>query len=225
MDIADNVEFRNRLIVLADLFDVKLSPQRQALYFEALRDLAFDAVANAFGQAAKTCKFFPKPVELRSLAVGDVEDQAETAWMDLKRAMGRVGSYSSLITDATLGEAIRAVFGSWPEACTMELSPEMWTAKRKEFGRVYRVLRDRQLVGSRYLPGLCEIQNAGIDAWAKYVPVAQLMAGDVQVLRASEADAARTAIAATSHGFSLLRDNVDADDPLGAPDGEPTHVA
>jgi len=208
MDIADSVEFCNRLVMLAELFDLKLAATRQALYFEALRDLSFESVAKALNQAAKTCKFFPKPAELRALAVGDTEDLAEAAWMGLRKAMTRVGSYSSLIADAALGESIIAVFGSWPEACALELSQEMWASKRKEFGRVFRVLRDRDVRGSRYLPGNCETQNAGRKDWAKYTPVAHLTAGGIKTLTAAQAETVKTQIAASAHGFSRIEDSL-----------------
>lgn len=206
MDIADNVEFRNRLVMLAELFDVKLSPQRQALYFEALRDLPFPAVAKGLNQAAKTCTFLPRPAEIRSLAVGDAEDRTEAAWMALKQAMRSIGSYASLVTvDPALGEAVIAVFGSWPAACQLELTPEMWAAKRKEFGRVYHVLSDRGLVGPRYLAGICEQQNAGRLEWRKYVPVALLEgAGQIRQLDGATAETYRQQLAAQAHGFSQL---------------------
>lgn len=211
MTIDDNGEFRRRLITLAELFDLKLAPTRQALYFEALRDLSFEAVAQALNQAAKSCTFFPRPAELRTFALGDAEDRVEAAWMRLRSALGRVGAYSSLaITDPTLAETILAVFQSWPEACATELSPEMWAAKRKEFGRVYRVVQGRQLVGPRYLPGICERQNGGKADWQQFVPVA-LLDGDgaVRTLTGAAADAYRTQLPEQAHGFGQLRDSLD----------------
>src|SRR4051812_3755329 len=177
MHVSDSGEFVRRLVVLGELFEATLSPAKQALYFEALRDLPFKDVAGALNAAAKVCTFMPKPAELRKLAVGDVDDLAEQAWMALRKAMASVGGDSSLVTsNPALGEAILAVFGSWPDACSSELSPEMWSSKRKEFGRVYRVLTGRQLDGARYLAGVCESQNAGRKDWSKFVPVAVLEA-------------------------------------------------
>lgn len=210
MDIADNVEFRNRLVALGEVFDVKLSPQRQALYFEGLRDLPFAAVAKGLNRAVQTCTFFPKPAELRTLAIGDAEDHIEAAWMRLRHALSAVGAYSSLVvTDPALGEAIGACFGSWPEACSSDLSPEMWASKRKEFGRMYRVLVDRQLIGARYLPGLCEAQNAGHREWMRFTPVMRLATEGLERLTLEQAEQARTTIAANSHGFKRLTDGMD----------------
>jgi len=209
MDIDDNGDFRRRLVLLAELFDVKLSAARQALYFEALRDLPFEGVASALNQAAKGCTFFPKPAELRQLACGDAEDQAELAWMAFRRAMTAAGSYASLVVaDPALGEAILAMFGSWPAACATELSPEMWASKRKEFGRVYRVLVQRPLVGARYLPGICEQQNAGREDWRRHIPVAALAGGDVTPLSPQEAEQAKASISAQSHGFTRITSEI-----------------
>lgn len=197
MDIADNGEFRQRLVTLAELFDLKLAATRQALYFEALRDLPFEKVAQALNQAARVCKFFPKPAELRAIIVGDAEDAAEGAWMIFRKAMSAVGGYSSLVTaNPALGETILAVFGSWPQACSLELSPEMWASKRKEFGRVYRVVAGRSLDGVRYLPGICETRNMGREEWKKYIPIAVLETDMVRLLEGSEAESYRQLAAA-----------------------------
>lgn len=208
MDTADNAAFRQRLIGLAEVFDVKLSPQRVALYFEALRDLEFGAVVDALNQAVRIAKFFPRPAEIRTLALGDTEDRAESAWISFRQAMTRAGSYASLsVADAALGETILAMFGSWPAACAQELSQEMWSSKRKEFGRVYRVLCQRHLEGSRYLTGICEQQNTGREDWLRYVPVHRLDAGGLShQLSLEDADRERLQIAARSSGLSQLRD-------------------
>jgi hypothetical protein len=198
MHVNDSAEFVRRLVMLSELFDVSLSTAKQALYFEALRDLPFADVAASLNAAARACTFMPKPAELRKLAVGDDEDLAEQAWLAFRGAMRSAGAYASLATqDPALGETIVAMFGGWPQACAEDLSPEMWSSKRKEFGRVYRVLRDRGLAGTRYLPGTCEQQNAGRPAWLKFVVVAVLGAkGEIRQLRGDQADDYRTLIAA-----------------------------
>lgn len=195
MDIGDSTEFRNRLVALAELFDGKLSASKQALYFEALRDIPFPDVAAAIGAAVKACTFMPKPAELRKLAVGDSEDLAEAAWLLFRQALRSVGAYTSIaLTDAALGETVLALFGGWPEACRAEYSPEMWSSKRKEFGRIYRVFRDRALGGARYLPGLTEMANAGREDWRKYFALAVLDGHEVLRLDGDEAETYRQQI-------------------------------
>jgi hypothetical protein len=208
MDTSQNAEFRRRLEGLAEVFDTKLSPQRIALYFAALMDLELPAVVIGLNQAVRVCKFFPRPAEIRTLVLGDSEDRAEAAWLAFRQAMRVAGSYASVsIQDAALGEAILSMFGSWPAACAQELSQEMWSSKRKEFGRVYRVLCQRNLDGARYLPGICEQQNAGRRDWLKFVTVYRLDAGGISpALSLEAAEQERQQIAAVSSGMAQLRD-------------------
>lgn len=210
MDTSDNDEFCNRIVALGEIFNAQLSPQKQALYFEALRDLPFPAVAQALNDAARTCTWFPKPAEIRTLALGDAEDATEAAWMQFQAAMRAVGGYSSLVVrDTALADTITAVFQSWPAACDLDLSPEMWAAKRKEFGRVYRVVRQRGQVGGRYLFGIHERHNAGRSEWMQYTPVAELnRAGEVCPLSLEEAEAARTQLAAVHGGLRQLASEI-----------------
>lgn len=205
MDTADNREFIWRLVTLAELFDVKLSPQRQALYFEALRDLPLVTVCRGLNTAAKACTFMPKPAEIRSLAIGTDEDQAERAWVQFKDAMRLAGGYTSLaLQDGALAETIVAMFGSWPAACSTELSPEMWASKRKEFGRLYHIYRDRDVSGPKYLLGICEQQNAGIAEWKRFNPVALITETGIKQLDAAEADAYRAQLAGQRHEMTRI---------------------
>ncbi len=164
------------------------------------------ASAQAMNAAAKGCKFFPRPVELRTLAQGDSEDATEAAWLAFRQAMQRLGYMASVsVQDAALGEAITALFGSWSGACTAELSPEMWASKRKEFGRVYRVMQQRNLDGGRYLAGTAERQNSGRRDWLKFVPMGQIgRDGSVKQLTEAEGDAERERLAVESHEFSRI---------------------
>jgi hypothetical protein len=212
MTVDDSDEFFRRLVALAEIFDLKLSPQRQALYFQALRDLPFAAVTEAMNTAARACTFFPKPAELRMLAIGDTEDQVEVAWIGLRKALASLGAYASFATsNAALAETIVSVFGGWPQACSADLSPEMWAAKRKEFGRVYRVFVGRQLEGPRYLPGLTEQQNAGRLNWEKYVSVGLLDGDVVRALPPHEADTYRAVLSGQAHGLARLSASMSPD--------------
>lgn len=206
MNTEDQPDFLRRLMALAEVFDVKLSPARSALYFEALRDLPMASAMQALNAAVKGCKFFPRPVELREFAQGNSDDAAEAAWLAFQSAMRRLGAMASVsVRDAALAETVLAMFGSWPEACAAELSPEMWAAKRKEFGRTYRVMRGRMLDGGRYLMGTAERHNGQRGDWLRYTPVGRIdRDGTVLRLSAAEAEAERQQLAAASNEFSRL---------------------
>ena len=162
--------------------------------------------------AVRTFKFMPKPAEIRVLAIGDTEDLAEQAWLNWKKAARIAGAYASIATDdPALGEALVSIFGGWPEACLIELSPEMWAAKRKEFGRVYRVMAERRLVGPRYLPGLCERANAGQPDWMRFVELHVLDGRHLKLLAFTDAETYRAQLSAQAGGFKQLEAEVIVD--------------
>lgn len=160
MDISDSDEFTKRLVALGEYYDATLSPVKQAMYFEAMRDLPFTLVVRAMNLSMKSCTFMPKAAELRKLVVGDDEDTAEMAWLEYKSMARQIGGYQSpVFEDSALADALVAVFGSWEAACWSDFSPEMWSSKRKEFGRVYRAMRQRGETGPRRLAGFFQREN------------------------------------------------------------------
>lgn len=125
MDSNDAPEFTARLIALAEVFDVKLSPARQALYFEALADLDAPDVFDGMAEALKSCKFFPKPVEIREFAHGTPAQAAEEAWLRLRALISERGAYREPDLendDGTLYDSMISVFGSWRGACAAEFN-------------------------------------------------------------------------------------------------------
>ena len=133
-------EFLARLMALGELFNAKLSEAAQTLYFDALSDLDIDDVVCGMTDAAKSCKFMPKPIEIRELATSSVDDDAEESWEALKSNSRRLGAYDSSWRDDVSETAIQtlyAIFGNWSNFCTWDYSHEMWAAKRKEFIRSY----------------------------------------------------------------------------------------
>jgi hypothetical protein len=62
--------------------------------------------------------FFPRPAELRSLVVGNVEDRAELAWQATVREVRRVGWTGTPTLDAvTLRAALGLFGGGWRTLC------------------------------------------------------------------------------------------------------------
>lgn len=215
VDTHENTEFRARLVAAAEYFGVELSSQSQMLYFEALRDLPSDEVFKALGRAIQTNTFMPKVAELRIMVLGSDEDRTEAAWLALRAAQRVVGSYASLaVTDAALGEAVVHIWGSWPAACQIDLSPEMWASTRKQFGRVYKVLKERNLSGPRYLPGICEQANHGHEDWLRWITVGVIGAeGTISQLRGDQAELFRTQLAA-ARGFTRMDGEVANEIPI-----------
>lgn len=146
-------EFIGRLMALGELFNAELSASKQALYFEALQDLDWRDLRVAMGQAVKDCKFMPKPAELRELTLGSLEDEAAEAWASWKDLARRRGAYNPITADSVDGRSLVEVFGGWPQFCEIDLSPEMWASKRKEFLQAYKRHAKRR---DEY-PELCQL--------------------------------------------------------------------
>ena len=70
-----DVEFATRLGVLAEVFGESLTPNRVAGYWAALSDLEPGDLYAAMDHALKTCRFFPRPAELRDHAESLAEDR------------------------------------------------------------------------------------------------------------------------------------------------------
>jgi hypothetical protein len=145
--------FLERLAALGEVFDAKFSEMKQQLYFEALKDLDLCDVVDGMNEALKTCKFMPRPAEIRELAVGSLEDQAGAAWAEWKELARRQGAYKQITAESVDGRSLVDVFGGWPQFCAADFSPEMWASKRKEFLQAYR----RHARRRHEYPELCQL--------------------------------------------------------------------
>jgi len=122
---------------LAEMFNRELSHTGLLLYVQALDDLDVDTVQRAAGLAAKTCKFFPTPVELRELAgQARPEDRALLAWEAFATAVERVGGYASPDFDDPLINATVRALGGWQRVCELPTAEfDKWF--RQDFVKTY----------------------------------------------------------------------------------------
>lgn len=124
---------------LADLFGVTLTPQQFAWYELALQDLPHQRVVQAMQHAMLSCKFFPKPAELRELAGVNEKlsssEQAEIAWKAVLSAIRQVGEYDSVdFSDRVINATIRDL-GGWIKVAGIESKDLHWLEQR--FCRAY----------------------------------------------------------------------------------------
>ncbi len=118
MTTGDVVAFAEAMHVLGQTFSEPVSDVRVEAYFDALMDMPIEAVTGAVRLALRTCKFFPRPVELRELITGDATANADAAWGELVQQIQRVG-YMGLptFTDERTERAIKETWGSWRRLC------------------------------------------------------------------------------------------------------------
>lgn len=118
MTDADRMSFAEAMHVLGETFNEPVSDVRTEGYFDALREFPMVDVASAVRMALRTCKFFPRPVELRELITGKSEDRADAAWGELVREVRRVGYIGQpQFADARVMRAIRETWGTWQRLC------------------------------------------------------------------------------------------------------------
>lgn len=184
MTRADVPAFATGMAALGEAFGESVSELRALTYFDALSDLAIEDVLAAMRGLVRSSQFFPRPVAIREAVHGNPADLTETAWLVWRRAAQDLGAYASIVlADPALAHTLLAMFGSWANACSAEFSDEMWTAKRKEFDRVYHVFAHRALTGSRYLTGILEEKNNGL---TPFTPIGYLEGMSVRELRGDE---------------------------------------
>lgn len=158
MTAQDRPRFAAALAMLAEAYAETVSHARAAAYFLALEDLAIGELEAAVHTCLRTCRFFPRPAELREAIEGSIADQAEHAWARFLTAVRTIGSYQTVdFADAALHETIAVLYGGW-EACWRLETAEL-SYRHAEFLRVYRVHQRRPLPSPTPLPGLIELTN------------------------------------------------------------------
>ena len=155
MTEADRPVFVRCLLWLGETFNEPVGDLRMEAYWQALGDLPLDTVRATCRQALKACKFFPKPVELRQLADGSVEDQAELAWAHALTLARRVGAYQAPgLDDPAMKAAIEAL-GGWRAFCLSEDEP---TFRAAQFKRTYAAMMRRTKQDRIALPPVIDIK-------------------------------------------------------------------
>ena len=141
--------------LLATWPDEGMPAERLAAYAMVLADLDSQVLQAAVAHCLATCRFFPKPAEIRQAAfdlraLGQALPEPAAAWGEVVAEIGRVGSYGvprfehQLITDA-----VRYI-GGWQRLC---LSENM-AADRARFIEAYTEVRRRHEVDVRMLPAV-----------------------------------------------------------------------
>lgn len=135
-------------------------------YWIGCAGLSDDDFRKAIERALReTDGFMPSPNELRKMGGEEqVETRAIHAWATVLRAIGSVGSYTS-VDFGTLTNAVIRSMGGWVELCNRD-SEELREFGRKDFEKTYRSLAGSTYLAEmgEYLPGICERMNKAIGA-------------------------------------------------------------
>jgi hypothetical protein len=186
------------MLCLAETFGAKLTEATLAGYTIGLDGLSDAQISKGVTLALQTCKFMPRPSELRALAGEPTgHDQAETAWASVLRAT-RHGSYRAINFEDGLINATVRQMGGWP-ALLARSGEEFDKWAKAEFCRVYEaLLRTGASDDScRYLPGICETKPGEVTCsrtgtksmWEPQPPMLIERAGSPKLTRENPNDA------------------------------------
>lgn len=180
----DTERFSEGMLVLGEAFGIEISNLKLKAYAQALSDFSDEQVEFAMVQALKSCRFFPKPVELMELIEGKKQDHAELAWGKLLDAMGRIGRYQSVLFEDPKIAKVVQLMGAWQKICESE--EKVLQFVRKDFVSIYASLPGGG--APEVLDGICAINaSAGgflgripepVRIGCEYLPPGKTMIGD-----------------------------------------------
>lgn len=155
-------EFAETLAATLSIYRMELTPALLSVYWEDLSIFDLAAVKQALSMHRRNPdngQFAPKPADIVRLLGGTSKDRAILAWNKTKKAIGSVGSYTSVVFDDALIHAVVSDMGGWPALC--HGSEEELTFRQKDFENRYRTyLFNPPSSYPRVLAGVSETENA-----------------------------------------------------------------
>jgi hypothetical protein len=144
----DRAAFARMLFAVGDTFNEPVSELRAEAYFDALNDLPIADVLAAGRRAIAESRFFPRPVELREMIDGTMDEAAEIAWGKVQRLVRSVGyTGTPAWPDEPTRRAALELYGGWVRLCSSLPAdgPEL-LGYRKQFVATYKAYaaRDRR---------------------------------------------------------------------------------
>jgi hypothetical protein len=123
-----------------------ISQEMARVYFMACEDLPIEEVeAGAVACVRRPSAYFPSAGEFRAACLGPTKDNAQIAWMDMRKEIARAGYTGTPKLDAATMETIEGLWGSWPHLCRTlpGEGPELlgWA---KRFESSYNALAERR---------------------------------------------------------------------------------
>jgi hypothetical protein len=119
-----------------------------AMYGKRLAVYDNATLTAALEKHMERSKWFPSLAELVDILEpkADAKALAELGWLSVQSAMRRGGVYrGATFTTGAVGEAVRLVFGSWTEACSMEVDSYAWNQRRGQFLTILPQLLERNI--------------------------------------------------------------------------------
>lgn len=173
MTPADQEKFTQGLMILAEVYNRKLSSLLLHTYWKCLKKYSLAVFESTLWNFVKNPdvakKGFPSPAEWIKAIDGDAESRSLAAWTDIIKTMRHIGHYDSVIFNDPLIHLVIEDMGGWIFLC--QQSERELIFLQKEFERRYKKYYSvkKLNVGPDYLTGQIEHQNT-VHGFTQYIP-------------------------------------------------------
>lgn len=174
MTIYDQEKFTQGLMVLAEVYNRKLSALLLHTYWNCLKKYSYVEFETILWDFLKNPNYakrnFPSPADWIKAIEGDAESKSLAAWTEVITAIRHVGHYESVkFTNALIHDVIQDM-GGWIFLCQQTERELIFL--QKEFERRYRanVALKKLTKAPMYLTGQIEHQNT-LNGFMEYIPI------------------------------------------------------
>lgn len=164
MTMDDQKKFSQGLMVLAEIYNRKLSSLLLQTYWNCLKKYSYDVFESTLWNFLKNPDYargnFPSPADWIRAIEGDTESKSLSAWTELVMTIRQVGHYESVMFTDPLIHRVVSDMGGWIFLCQQPERELIFL--QKEFERRYRshyVVRKGSGAPPHYLAGKIEHQN------------------------------------------------------------------
>jgi hypothetical protein len=163
MNAADQEKFTQGLLILAEVYNRKLSSLLLHTYWDCLKKYSFSVFEATLWNFLKNPDYakkgFPSPAEWIKAIEGDADSQSLAAWTEIIKTIRHVGHYDSVIFSDPLIHVVIKDMGGWIFLC--QQSERELIFLQKEFERRYQnyCVIKKLTISPAYLTGQIERQN------------------------------------------------------------------
>lgn len=172
MTIQDQEKFTQGLMILAEIYNRKLSSLLLHTYWNCLKKYSYGVFEATLWDFLKNPDYakrnFPSPADWIKVIEGDTASKSLVAWTEIINSIRHVGHYESVRFSDPVIHAVIKDMGGWIHLC--QLSEHNLIFAQKEFERRYQYYLSKKLVKvPHYLAGQIEHQNR-FNGFTEYIP-------------------------------------------------------